>query len=553
MAVQYDLPHYYRQREGAQCLVPSYQSSEILTPRQIPQRFTVSPGRYEEYLSKSSIPTRLPWGREREYGGIGPVCLPDNHRPKAEPPSLEAKGHKHYGYGGDPWPRGLPIEQYYDITQLRKSAVRASDDLYPKPPDVSINIKQIHTDFPAEHPYQSHISKFAVFPSYNPPEEPDGTFSPLHPETPSRGYDTIVLRKTSGNPYRHEIIDIREPKNPLIWPGQDGYFHFPKSNRGRKQIYYPMPPKTVAPNHFYKSQEEPLSERTDHLQRSLLKSQWITSYSRSFPDYSEMKRLNPGGFLDPGSIGQLGGSAEMILQSEPLEGRASCIQVSDNPTNAKEKVLNLLPKVQNIQTSPDLDGENDCGIPCYSKHHTFPACDTLSNHRSTRCHYSGEERKAHSARKRQFKEPELRKITDTDQSDALYSRQLMQASGLQEGNSEIKSIYDKELHPSEDEYTYSNLKKSLPENVAHDMTQESLNGWCTKQRVSQTPVPQELYDIKTEQQGPNLLELQSLFSRTKAYRDFHHNFPVSTMDLRDNSNSGKKHKFFGFNSFYFHN
>lgn len=49
--------------------------------------------------------SRLPWGREREYGGIGAVSLPSDHRPKTEPPPLEAKGHKHFGYGGDPWPR----------------------------------------------------------------------------------------------------------------------------------------------------------------------------------------------------------------------------------------------------------------------------------------------------------------------------------------------------------------------------------------------------------------------------------------------------------------
>ncbi|KAE8596545.1 hypothetical protein XENTR_v10016143 [Xenopus tropicalis] len=543
MAVQHDLPHYYRQREGAQWLVPSYQSSEILTPQQIPQRLTVSPGRYEEYLSKLSTPARLPWGREREYGGIGPVCLPNNHRPKAEPPPQEAKGHKHYGYGGDPWPRGLPIEQYYDITQLRKSAVRASDDLYPKPPDVSINIKQISTGFPAEHPYQSHISKFAMFPSYSPPEEPDCTFSPLHPESASHGYETIVLRKTSGSPYRHEII--LEPQRPLTWPGQDGYFHFPKSNQGHTQIYYPVPPKTVAPNYFCKSPEEPLSEKTVNLQRSLIKSQWITSYSRSFPDYGEMNRLDPSRSLDPCSTRQLGGSVEMNLQLEPLEGRAVCFQASNNPTDTTKKLLNFPPQGRNLQTgiSPD------CGIPFHSKHHTPPGCDTSPDYCSDRfC--CPEEHKAHSTRKCQFREPELRKITDTDKTDALYSRQLVQVPVLQD--SEIKPIYDKEFHPSQAENAYCNLRKSFADNVAYGITGESLNGWRNDQRESQAPVPGELCD-KKEEQGPNLLELQSSFSRTKAYRDFHQNFSDKTMDLRDNLNSGKKHKFFGFNSFYFHN
>jgi len=33
------------------------------------------------------------------------VCLPENRRPKWEPPALLQKGHKHFGSGVDPHPR----------------------------------------------------------------------------------------------------------------------------------------------------------------------------------------------------------------------------------------------------------------------------------------------------------------------------------------------------------------------------------------------------------------------------------------------------------------
>ncbi|MGH0149052.1 UNVERIFIED_CONTAM: hypothetical protein FKN15_052827 [Acipenser sinensis] len=102
---------------------------------------------------------------------------------------------------------------------MKKSNVRTNDQLE----------KQIHLRFPAEHPYQSHISRFAVFPNFNSPDDPDTgvrarNIQPIQPFTPAKAPDVIVLSKTRGsgpmNPvqlddYHEKIIaDVTGEINP---------------------------------------------------------------------------------------------------------------------------------------------------------------------------------------------------------------------------------------------------------------------------------------------------------------------------------------------------
>ena len=63
---------------------------------------------------------------------------------------------------------------------------------------------QIDKSFPAEHPYSSHMSRFAMFPSFsNSPDDyktgeaakANGT---LHPQMPASAYDVTVNHKSKG-------------------------------------------------------------------------------------------------------------------------------------------------------------------------------------------------------------------------------------------------------------------------------------------------------------------------------------------------------------------
>ncbi|KAM4689037.1 sperm-associated microtubule inner protein 4 [Discoglossus pictus] len=569
MAVQYDLSHYYRQREGAIDLSPTLQSSELWTPQQLPLRLTVSPQRYQEYRLSTPVSSRLPWGREREYGGIGPVSLPDDHRPKAEPPPVEAKGHKHFGYGGDPWPRGLPIEQYYDITTLKKSAVRVNDELCPKPPAASINEKQIYVAFPAEHPYHSHISKFAVFPSFRPPEESTRSGPPLHPQTPARPHSAIILKKTKGNPYRHEVIytPSESHKEALTWPGQQGYFHYPKCQEN-DQTYYPMPPKTMAPNTKYTSPEE-----TANLQRFLEKSQWLTTYKRSFTDRGEMNPLQLDDFQEKVICKNRGPedvNTEMkqtflstILEARPLEGRIARLRDGRRSLYSREGVLDNAPESQSAKHNimPLLSAvENGTDKPTFSMVPDMPNVDTLA--------MEEKEYKCSSTERRQNKQPMFCKITDTEQSDALYKRQLtpLPCPFPETDQKCNNSVFYEDLPPSRKEQyiVFENpygLSKPWLQNDSDQKQasilkgQESQGVWshCDKQNLFIRSAPGADQYPHNPLAGASLLELQASFSKSDANKVFHQQFPEKTKDLRENHYSGKKHQFYGLHSFYFHN
>lgn len=62
------------------------------------------------------------------------------------------------------------------------------------------------------------------------------------------------------------------------------------------------------------------------------------------------------------------------------------------------------------------------------------------------------------------------------------------------------------------------------------------------------------YGVKRSRRdlGSDLLELQDSFSQTKAHRIFHESLQDATVDLRDNHHTGRKHVFYGLNSYYYH-
>ncbi|XP_063306777.1 sperm-associated microtubule inner protein 4 [Pelobates fuscus] len=569
MEVQFGLSHYYRQREGASGLSRTLQSSEVWTPQQLPQRVTVSPNRYEEYLATTAVPPRLPWGREREYGGIGPVSLPDDHRPKTEPPPLEAKGHKHYGYGGDTWPRGIPIKQYYEITQLKKSNVRASDDLYPKPPSASINDRQLDVEFPAEHPYHSHISKCSMFPNFEPPEDLAHSTPVLHPQCPARPYSTIILRKTKGNPYRHEVIYTPPGslKERLVWPGQDGFYHFPKGHQENGQTFYPTPPKTMAPNALSKSHEETLSDRTVNLQKNIIKSQWLTSYNRSFTGQGEMSPLQLDDFHQKRYdqiIGQKDENTELkqtftsaILQGRPQEGQNDYLQDGRQKPGMREELQKAYSELQPSQSSEAHCVESDTYQPTHSTRLPEFGNDSLAFYCDSRKYPTEQEAVCYTPLK---VPPDFRKITDTELFDALYRRQLTpKSTTVEENQKPPKSLCYEDIQPSKlANFMISNKPFSLPKPLIKNKPE--CDAQVTKilkaeenKHIARMPPTRVISGKEIKRPRTASLELQDSYIKSEVCKKFHQNFPEKTKDLRKNHYSGKKHTFYGFNSFYFHN
>ncbi|XP_010074455.1 PREDICTED: uncharacterized protein C7orf31-like, partial [Pterocles gutturalis] len=270
MMLLHDLPHYYRETEGTEILSRTFESNEALTPLQIPSRPTVSQDRYKEYR-KSFHGCKLPWGTERKHGGIALPGLPEDHRAKDKSPWTFVKGHQHYGSDACPWPRGLPSEQYYDVTQMKKSDTRMNDELLHKPPDSLA--KPPCLPFPTSHPYQTHISMCAMFPNFRSPEDQDTgidarSHQPFHPNVCTKAFDVVVLRKARGNPYRQEVVSIPSDsqKKAMLWSEQHTNF----------QVRMP---------------EHNLSARTANMLRNTERALGITTYSRDFTGRGPMNPL----------------------------------------------------------------------------------------------------------------------------------------------------------------------------------------------------------------------------------------------------------------------
>uniref|UniRef100_A0A8C8G0F6 Uncharacterized protein n=1 Tax=Oncorhynchus tshawytscha TaxID=74940 RepID=A0A8C8G0F6_ONCTS len=163
------------------------------------------------------------------------------------------KGHRHLSYGGS-----VPPEEI-----------------------------MIKVPIPKEHPYQAHISRFALFPTFRSPDDPDtgvraASLRPLNPLVPSSAPEVTVLRKTKGGPYRHEVLEapMTTRKKTISWPGQHGFLDHPKPVRGeaQTQVFYPKSQKTVFPNPTLRDWDVTLSERTANMLRNVEKSHWVTSY-----------------------------------------------------------------------------------------------------------------------------------------------------------------------------------------------------------------------------------------------------------------------------------
>uniref|UniRef100_A0A8C9X6Y4 Uncharacterized protein n=1 Tax=Sander lucioperca TaxID=283035 RepID=A0A8C9X6Y4_SANLU len=178
------------------------------------------------------------------------------------PPDLH--GHYHFGNGGA------------IISEFLVSASKSFHFL------VRNREKMIKIATPKEHPYSSHISKFAMFPSFSSPDDPKtgvrAASQPfLNPLIPNSAPDITLLSKTIGSPYRHEVLEttINTRKKAVMWTGEHG---FCDPLKGENQVFYPTPPKTVLPNPKLRDWDLSISERTSNMLKNLERTQWLTSY-----------------------------------------------------------------------------------------------------------------------------------------------------------------------------------------------------------------------------------------------------------------------------------
>ncbi|XP_003467976.1 sperm-associated microtubule inner protein 4 [Cavia porcellus] len=584
-------PYCCKELEGADILSDTLYSNEVHTPLLTTTRPTASGDRYQE-LRESLPQCRLPWGAEREYGGIIPVALPEEHRPKCEPPCVMGKGHQHYGFGGEICSRKLPIEQFYYLTQNKKSDVYGNDSLLPKPPNSAV--EEICLPYPVEHPYHTHTPRGAMFPTFTFPKElysryKPRTHRPFPPTVPTKTYDTTVL-KTRGNPYRYELLDfpMDSKKRALSWPGQDVYYNFPKCVEKNKPLFYPKPPKTFAPNTCLNSLDATNYAKEANIQRNLERSQWISSYNHDFTGLGPMNPLELDDYHEK-EVADLTGQTEfdplpqekfhsVYKPCRPLEGRIARL-------NQNRRALEAAVQQRLLASCPDCTPRVLCDF------HTFGPSSAeilalsnnirsgvthriqdieekikkeqgfLSNYPPSPCNSAKDFTSIYDTKP-------FRKITDTQKTDDLYWRQLsLKPPSIPCYKSSDYIDYEDFKSTLRDPYTLYQNSVSLSKPSILQNTQEDMKT-CTLEHFLGTPEEQLGMNIESNEETrpflgwipralskphTNLLDLKNSFSKTGAQKRFRNSILEDHKDLRDKVNSGMKHQFFGHNSYYFHN
>ncbi|XP_069852170.1 sperm-associated microtubule inner protein 4 isoform X2 [Dipodomys merriami] len=496
MEVIHGTPYCCRELEGSDILSDTLYSDEVHTPLEKNVRPTASEDRYKE-LRNTLQQCRLPWGNEREYGGLMPVTLPDEHRQKCESPPVLAKGHQHYGFGGESWTRKLPLEQFYYLTQNKKSDLYGNDSLLPKPP--TSTVEEICLPYPIEHPYHTHICRRAMFPTFTSPKDlytgiKAQAHQPFPPTMPTKAYDSTVL-KTRGNPYRYELIDypMDSKKKALTWPGQGVYYD--------QEKFHPVlrPPR-------------PLDGRISRLLQDRRPLEALVQEGpSSCPDCTPRVLCNFHTFIPS--------SAEMMA-------------LSDNT------VPGLVHKTKNIEEK--IKEEQSLLSPC-----TLPTCDLtkdLTNIYDLKSLPKITDTKKTDAlywRQLPLKSPPI----------PYYKPNYLQYDHLKSSLRDPLTTCQtpltlnyRMLQNKSDMGTFA-LEHFLskPDEQAdkdNDDT-KSLLGWIPK--------------VESVKSHTNLLDLKNSFSKSNAQKQFQNSLLGAHKDLRDKLNPGMKHQFFGHNSYYFYN
>lgn len=72
----------------------------------------------------------------------------------------------------------------------------------------------ISRDFPAEHPYSSHMARYALFPKFDSFEDPKRGVNarrerPINAEMPANNFDVTVIQKTKGIFFKYILVQYK--------------------------------------------------------------------------------------------------------------------------------------------------------------------------------------------------------------------------------------------------------------------------------------------------------------------------------------------------------
>ncbi|XP_024863865.1 uncharacterized protein C7orf31 isoform X2 [Kryptolebias marmoratus] len=411
-------------------------------------------------------------------------------------------GRFHWGYGGT-IPEHVTSQQSYKSTGRKQSNDRLNDQLIPKPTDVNVAEKGTQSPAVKEHPYSSHISRFAMFPSFCSPDDPErGVRAALRPfpnhHVPNRAPEVIVLCKTIGGPYRHEISGTpgSSGKKAVTWTGENGRPD-EKPLQGGRHVVYPAPTKTVLPNARLQDWDGTLPERTSNMLKNLERSLWVTSYQIHYTGSGPANPLKIDDFKE-----KISNSFRLNSHSAPLRERSYPVFVPSKPKEGRRQ---------------------------WSKVHFDEALMRINESRSSK---------------------------DTAAAQISHSEQRLDT--IDQPNTELVELREK--NPPR------NLKVGNPlsgcQSAAPEGQPSFLSGDEGQTEVRELlrsvssssilPRPAVLPGIPPPGAAPSLLELQHSFSKSEAQKRFNSSVSQAVVNLRHNGAGEKKHNFFGINCNYIH-
>ncbi|KAL6488463.1 hypothetical protein MHYP_G00022040 [Metynnis hypsauchen] len=589
-----------------------------------------------EHLESKSLPRQALWsqlkGSSKKYSLSTSRKMASNVHRGGIPAVI--KGHRHFSYGGAMLPESVTIAQYYDLTPNKRSNLHINDELIPKPTDIDISEKLIKVPIQREHPYQSHISRCAIFPTYRCPDDPHtgvraATKLPLNPLLPASAPQVILLNKTKGAPYRHELLDVSmaTQRNVTTWPGQNGFQNHTKPVKGEMQVFYPKAPKTLCPNMTLRDWKTTLSERTANMLSNLEKVQWLTSYQLHYTGTGPSNPIKLDDFNEK-TIGFITGeinpyiaqlrerSYPTFLPSRPLEGRKARILQNSRPLESRY----ASPSLSSPTESPGwglVSTQTLGALEAFAE--KIPIQDSIFDKQSIQHYASG---KAGVFKPNEANESGQTRHTEEFNS-AAYACELCwerncvcrvkisepgstepQPTIKRRANAETKTektklepfftqnifqpaLQDSEHQAGQRDLSNSKVLKYMAGRNPFELSKfapsivDKRDGLAAleqplkqsveeKERVSGVshassciqPRSSSRYGGRTGSRDVEnglfgsrsaLLELQDSFSQSEAHRHFHEKLQSASMDLRDNHHSGRKHSFYGFNSYYFHN
>ncbi|XP_047455287.1 uncharacterized protein C7orf31 [Mugil cephalus] len=515
----------------------------------------------------------------------------------------DSNGNDSWGYGGT-IPEHITSQRQPHQNGRKKSNIRLNDQVIPKPTDINIAEKMIKVPTLKEHPYSSHISRFAMFPSFHSPDDPDtGVRAASQPFpnhlVPNSASDSALLSKTVGGPFRHEILETSK-KKAVRWSGEHGFLDLPKPLKGEGQVFYPTPPKTVLPNPKLRDWDLSLSERTSNMLKNLERSLWVTSYQMHYTGSGPANPLKIDDFkekiisltgINPSNAPLRERSCPVFVPAKPKQGsrRRQESRVGRNTCGPTAAVT--------LSTSPGL---NQFTLQTTVKqpqeitalYNEAPDPNRIGHSQSDYSSSSTEAQHTELFQEISHKQQTQRKSSvhegRSGENSRFYERLMRESESQssQEANAAQNSNAERPLdmysRPHSQEEVEVNREESPIELCVNDAPgcngrfnvrkhEPSYSKWETgllskellaqedRERLHSTsnpcilPRPPVLPAIPpVDRAEVSLTNLQDSFSKTEAHRNFNNSVTRAAANLRDNVVSGKKHNFCGINSCYIH-